>query len=160
MALSEHIRNELLSFNSGEPIIVTPCSTNNDCALYSLTMFVRTIADPAPVFIKSVQLILRFPEAFPHDSPIVNLNNTQLFHPNFTADGEWASNSMAINETISDYIMRLVRNIQFKEIDMEHIANRNAMAWFNRKRDSGIFPTDIINYRYKPSITIYKINGE
>ena len=158
MALTEQEKRELLSFNTGEPIVVTTCDSLNDYDEYSVIVFIRTITDPTPQYIKSVQLKIVFSKYYPNDPPIVRLFKTRLFHPNFSANGIWLCNAMRIKETISDYLMRLVRTMQFKEIDVECVADRNAMAWYNKMKSNDIFPTDKINYAIKPRISVIKIN--
>jgi len=156
MVLPEQTIKELLSFNSGEPIIITPCSIDGDCKDYSVIAYVRTITNHTPAYINSVQLVMSFPISYPDESPNVKLNGTQLFHPNFTAEGQWVSNYLNPNETISEYIMRLTRTLQFKDIDKWNVGNRNAMAWYNRRKNDGTFPTDNIEYRAKPRISILR----
>lgn len=158
MALSEEEKRELLSFNTGEPIVVTPCDSSDDCDKYNIVIFVRTIADPTPQYIESVQLTILYSASYPNESPSVRLCKTQLFHPNFTGNGMWISNAIQDGETISKYLMRLIRTLQFKEIDIKNIADRNAMAWYNKHRNGGIFPTDQINYNAKPRISIIRVN--
>ena len=158
MILSKQEKQELLSYNSGEPIIVTPIATSDESEEYKITMFVRTIKNPTPRYIDSVQLKLSFFQSYPRIPPCVYLYKTHLFHPNFTTEGVWLGNVIRDKETISDYLMRLIRTIQFKEIDLSHIADRNAMAWYNRKKNGGIFPTDKINYSARPRISIFRVN--
>jgi hypothetical protein len=59
----------------------------------------------------------------------------QMFHPNFTATGEWPDDSTHTNETMEAYLIRLVKVLQLKEINTDKIADRNAMAWYNKNRD-------------------------
>ena len=158
MALSEQEKRELLSFNTGEPIVMTSCDSSDNYDRYNVVAFIRSITDSSPQYTKSVQLSIDFPFSYPDVSPIVCLNRTQLFHPNFTAKGVWLSNKIQVHESLSEYLMRLIRVIQFKEIDLECIANRNAMAWYNKHKDSELFPTDKINYNAKPRISIININ--
>jgi len=65
---------------------------------------------------------------------------------------------MKNGEGISDYMIRLVRAIQFQEVSSEYVADRNAMAWYNKRKESGLFPTDSTIYQPKPKIRIIKIN--
>ncbi|MDR0918193.1 MAG: hypothetical protein LBM93_02935 [Oscillospiraceae bacterium] len=148
--------NELLSFNSGEPIIVTPCGTEQNFN-YDLVIFVKTLTNTQPTFVSSVSAVISL---ISQDGyyPFVKLKNTRIFHPNFTATGVWTGSNIMPSETVSDYLMRLVKVLQFKEIDVENIGNRNAMAWYNKNVSTGIFPTDPINYHTKSRISIIQVN--
>ena len=158
MLLNENQKNELLSFNDGKPIIVVPSTISDEINDFDLIIFVRTISQSIPTYVKSVRIRLSFSLHSPIEHPHVYLLQDQLFHPNFTAEGKWLSSELKCNEALSDYLMRLVRVLQFKEIDIENIANRNAMAWYNKNRGTGMFPTDIINYAVKTQITILNKN--
>jgi hypothetical protein len=158
MALSSKERQELLSFNTGEPIIVVPNNALEEYEAYMVVIYVRTVSDCKPSFVKSVQLKMKIPLAYPSESPLISLHGIKLFHPNFTADGIWLGSAIQENETISECLLRLVRTIQFKAINTEHIGNRNAMAWYNKMKDSDIFPTDKVNYHPKPRISIIRVN--
>jgi len=158
MALSEKEHHELLAFNTGKPIIITPTNALSEFFEYDVVIYVRTISSSTPNFIRAVQLKMKFSSTYPAAPPLVCLFRTALFHPNFSVDGNWCGNVIEENESLSDYMLRLVRVIQFKEINPEQIANRNAMAWYNRMKDSELFPTGNINYNAKPRISIIKIN--
>ena len=158
MPIIDRQRQDLLSFNNGKPLIITLRETTDGCDSFNVSVFVRTISSPTPKFTNSVSLMLSFPADFPTTSPIVQLFQCQLFHPNFTDHGEWLNSNLENNESLSDYLMRLIRVLQYKEIDTINIANRNAMAWYNKTKGRGIFPTDIINYSFKPHISIFRIN--
>lgn len=151
-------KRELCSFCTGEPIIATLCAITENVEEYNLLIFVRSISDSIPTYIQSVRLHFFLPIKYPDASPVVKLYKTQLFHPNFSASGEWMDNIMRQDETLEDYLMRLIRVLQFKEINAEKVADRNAMAWYNKNIGSGLFPTDKINYNTKPRITVKKIN--
>jgi len=156
MQLTEKQKNELLAFNNGNPIIVTPSNLSEGYCDFDLTIYVRTISKPTPVYVKSIQMRLSFTSRLQIEQPHTYLLQGQLFHPNFTAEGKWSSSALQHNETLSNYLMRLIRVLQYKEIDIENVANRNAMAWFNKNKNIGMFPTDIINYSVKPQITILR----
>ena len=157
--LMEQIERELLSFRTGEPVIVEPGSVSEEGKVYNLTVFVRSLSDDTPRFVQSVQLSMFLSPAFPSTPPTVVLRNTRLFHPNFTADGEWTDNEVREGESISDYLLRLVQTLQFKHIRQDRIGNRNAMAWYNKNKASGLFPTDKVSYYPKPCIKIIRRNG-
>lgn len=157
--LVEEVRREVLSFCTGEPIIATLSAETEDLDEYNLLIFVRSISDCTPTYLQSVRLHLFLPKKYPEVSPTVKLYKAKLFHPNFSASGEWMDNVMRQNETIEEYLMRLIRVLQFKEINVDKVADRNAMAWYNKNIDSGIFPTSGINYKVKPHIVIKKINN-
>ena len=153
------MNHSISSFCTGEPIIATLHTASERFEEYNLLIFVRSISDYIPTYIQSVQLRLTVPVKCPDVTPEVKLHGTRLFHPNFTAAGEWADSSMRQDETMEDYLMRLIRVLQFKEINAEKVADRNAMAWYNKKIGSGMFPTDMINYNVRPHITIKRINS-
>ena len=156
MSITDRQRDELLSFNDGKPFIVT--QQDNLDGIFNVLAFVRSIASPKPEYINSVSLVMSFPAAFPVESLRIQLNQCRLFHPNFTDNGRWLGSDLENNETLSEYLIRLMRNIQYKEIYIEHIANRNAMAWYNAHKESGFFPTESINYSTRPRISIHRIN--
>lgn len=150
------IRQTLLSFCRGEPIITTLIAVDEHYDEYNLQIFVRSISDYKPTYIQSVQLRLLLPIDNPYSSPIIRLHRCELFHPNFSASGEWSDNTIRQDETMEDYLMRLVRVLQYKEINADKVSNRNAMAWYYNQICRGIFPTDRINYNLKPRIVIKK----
>lgn len=158
MTLTADQRDELLTFNNGKPLIVTKRESPGGDELFSVLAFVRSVSSPTPEYTEAVSLSLSFPEAFPAAPPAVRLSQGLLFHPNFTGDGRWSGSALENNETLSEYLMRLVRCLQYKEIYADMVANRNAMAWYNKHRDAGIFPTDPINYWVKPRISIHRVN--
>jgi ubiquitin-protein ligase len=158
MSITVSQREELLSFNDGNPLIVTPHESSDCIESFNILAFVRTISSPAPKYISSVSLLLLVPATFPAETPAVQLSQCRTFHPNFTDDGRWLGSELENNESLSAYLMRLIRVLQYKEIDTENIANRNAMAWYNAHRGLGTFPTDPINYLLKPRIAIHRIS--
>ena len=161
MPITEHQKQELLLFNDGKPLIVTAQDLSDNNNEFSLTVYIRTISSPTPEFIKAVSLLVFFSADFPKEEPNVRLFRCQLFHPNFTDTGEWLGSTMCENESLSEYLMRLVRVLQYKNIDTECVGKRNAMAWYNKNKEKGLLPTDIINYSVKPikpQITILRLN--
>lgn len=148
---------ELCSFTSGEPVIATLRDSDESHAEFSLLIFVRSISDFVPTYTDNVELLITLSEEYPNISPQVRLSRGKLFHPNFTAEGKWVDNELRPGETIESYILRLVRVLQFKEIASHAIGNRNAVAWYNKNADSGLFPSDRINYHEKPRIRIKKM---
>jgi len=158
MTITKDQRQELLSFNDGKPLIITMQKTSYGSDSFNITAFVRAIISPVPEYTNSVCLLLSLPFFYPNENPEVWLKQCKLFHPNFTDEGKWMGSSLHRNESFSDYLMRLIRVLQYKDINTEHIANRNAMAWYNKNRETEIFPTDIINYSIKPRISILSVN--
>ena len=158
MPITQKQRDELLSLNDGKPFIITQKDSLENHEEFSVLAFVRTITSPVPQYIDSVSLLLSFPSTFPIEAPLMYLSQCRLFHPNFTDDGQWLSSKLENNESLSEYLMRLIRILQYKEIDTENVANRNAMAWYNKHKGSDLFPTDPINYSAKPRISIHRIN--
>jgi len=158
MAITQNQRDELLSLNDGNPFIITQKDSSEDHEDFSVLVFVCTTTSLTPKFVDSVSLLLSFPSAFPLEAPLMYLSQCRLFHPNFTDNGQWLGAKLRNNESLSEYLMRLIRVLQYKEIDKENVANRNAMAWYNKHRGSKLFPTDPINYSVKPRISIHRIN--
>ena|GEM_PF-6716202 len=113
----EKARSDLLSYCTGEPLIVTLSSATDVGDEYNLQVFVRSIADFTPSYIKSVQLRLFLPTDYPNSSPRIKLYKTKLFHPNFSASGDWLDNNIHLDEAMDDYLMRIVRTLQFKELN-------------------------------------------
>lgn len=158
MSMTIDQKTELLSYKDGKPLIITQRDGSNDNELFSLLAFVRSVSSPAPDFTSSVSMLLSLPATFPTDSPMVHLSQGRIFHPNFTDDGRWLGSELLNNESLSEYLMRLIKVLQYKEIDTEKIANRNAMAWYNAHRGANVFPTDPINYSARSRILIHRIN--
>ena len=158
MPITDEQKQALLSFNDGKPLVITGRESTDGRDEFQVSAFVRTISSPTPDFIGSVTLSLSFPANFPTVNPTVQLLQCRLFHPNFSDDGIWIGSNLESNESLSDYLMRLIWVLQYKKIDTKNIANRNAMAWYNKRIGSGIFPTDIINYSVKTKISILRIN--
>jgi hypothetical protein len=94
------------------------------------------------------------PLDFPNQSPTVRLLECELLHPNFAKSGEWTGSDLRTGELFEDYLLRLVRVLQYKEIDVDNIGDRNAMAWYNKHKNGTVFPTDSINYSPRPRIAI------
>jgi len=158
MSITQNQRDELLSLNDSKPFIITQKDSSEDHENFSVQVFVRTTISSAPKFVDSVSMLLSFPSAFPIKAPLICVGQCRFFHPNFTDDGQWLEAKLENNESLSEYLMRLIRVLQYKEIDTENVANRNAMAWYNKHRGSDLFPTDPINYSVKPRISIHRIN--
>jgi len=151
-------REELLSFNDGNPFIITQKDNSDGNEKFGVLVFVRTISSPKPEYTSSIPLLLSFSPAFPIEPATIQLDQCQFFHPNFTDDGYWVDAELRNEESLFEFLMRLVRVLQYKDINVKHIANRNAMAWYNSHKNTDLFPTDAINYSAKPRISIHKIN--
>lgn len=157
MAISDRQREELLALNDGNPFIVIERKNMNGYAEYGVTLFVRTIASPAVDYLDSVIFSLTFTPNFPDEPPILCLDHGRLFHPNFTDDGKWVSSALLPNESVHAYLMRLARTLEFKEIDIAKLANRNALAWYNDQIERGVFPLNF-GHGNIPAIRIYRTN--
>lgn len=159
MPLSNSQRNELLSMNDGVPFIITEHSRDNDLETFSVILYVRTVASPGPVYTESVHFILSFSSDYPDVPPVLKLKEGRIFHPDFTDDGIWTDDLFDRDESIGEYLRRLVRTLEYRESDIAKTANRNAVAWYNSMKDTGLFPIDQDNSRQSPPrITILKTN--
>lgn len=158
MSITIEQKTELLSYKEGKPFIITQRDGSCGNDIFSILAFVRTVSTPVPVYTDSVSMTLTIPTSFPTEAPMIRLTQGKLFHPNFTDDGFWIGSGLENNESVYEYLMRLVRTLQYKEIDRKKIANRNAMAWYNANKETNIFPTDTFNYSVSPRISIQRIN--
>jgi len=152
------VTRELLTYCDGSPLIIVRDEEKAYDAVLKLIAYVKTVENPEKPFVNAVSLSMRMDNKEQKLVPTVRTDSCRLFHPNFTDDGLWCCAEFEPNETVSSYLERLVRNLQFKHIDDNRIGNRNAMAWYHRKKNSGLFPTDPINYHFKPQINILHIN--
>lgn len=150
----EAARRELAEHSTGRPIIASFIGPADDGFRYELLIYVRTIEDHAMRTTNSVRIGMVIPSDFPNQSPCVHLIECGLYHPNFTRSGEWVGNVLHEQESFEEYLLRLVRVLQYKNIDASSIGDRNAMAWYNKHNDGTVFPTDRINYRPRPRIKI------
>ncbi|MBQ7593729.1 MAG: hypothetical protein IJU48_05180 [Synergistaceae bacterium] len=128
--MRKSILAEMAKFQHGDPVIAVPVDISGDLMKYSLTIYVKTIEDCRPVFINSVSLMIEINADYPEVSPIVKLNGTKLFHPNFTISGFWTDNEVRPGETLSEYILRLAGALEFKQINTSKPGNHNASAWY------------------------------
>lgn len=149
---------ELESFKTGEPLIITRSGFDEEGYVYSIIAYIHTIDDWTPQYTDSVHMRMFLPFTYPINSPNVKVLSKGFFYPNFTADGVWADGEINENESIFDYLSRLILALQYKDISTTAIGNRNVMGWYNREKGKNIFPTDKINYNHTMRIQILNRN--
>lgn len=113
---------------------------------YLLTVNVRTIIGPKPVFRDRHELRLVLPRDYPQHAPqTYMLTQPSAFHPNwYMTDSRWCYGTWNISEPLAHYVLRCVRSLQYDpEITNENSpANVSAGQWYMRHLYSGLFPCD------------------
>ena len=142
------------SFNTGEPLIISRSGFNEDGYYYSVIAYVRTIADQTLRYIDAVNMQLFLPFTYPVEPPCIKVLSNDFFHLNFSADGLWTDSCCYRDESINDYLYRLILSLQYKIINNTVLGNRNAVGWYNSQKEKNIFPTDKINYKQQKLIQI------
>ncbi len=112
---------------------------------YRLKVNVRSIIDHSPQYRESHEIHLELPDRYPIDAPKANMiSKPVIFHPNWFADSRWCYGTWDIAEGLGDYVMRMVRTLQYDmTITNENSpANTSAKDWYVSNRNRGIFPCD------------------
>lgn len=113
---------------------------------YILTVKVRTIIGPGPVYRDEHQLQVTLPSDYPASAPeIVMLTKPQPYHPNWFESGRrWCYGTWDMAEGLGHHIVRMIRTLQYDtEITNEKSpANAHANEWYIKNRNGGFFPCD------------------
>jgi len=115
---------------------------------YLITVNVRTIIGAGkgmPQYRESSIISVTLPADYPRGKPKTLMKSSQQpFHPNWWPDGRWCEGSWAMSEGLGDYVIRMVKTLQFDpDITNEHSpANGDAKIWYILRKNSGIFPCD------------------
>lgn len=114
---------------------------------YLLTVRVRTIVHPHPRYRDAHQIRVILPRDYPMRPPAAfMLTKPWAYHPNWYAtDGRWCYGSWSITESLAQYVLRMVRSLQYDmEITNENSpANAEANRWYKLNRSvPGLFPCD------------------
>ena len=116
---------------------------------YEVTIKVRSIIDSKPSYRNTHVVRIVLPENYPNSSssgPQAKMvTKPQPFHPNWYTEGRWCHGYWAVSEGLGEYVIRMIRTLQFdKEItNPSSPANPAAATWYreslNRKN---LFPCD------------------
>ncbi|MBD5525399.1 MAG: hypothetical protein HDR04_13475 [Lachnospiraceae bacterium] len=101
----------LESYKTGEPFIITRSGFDEDGYLYAIVAYVRTVDDWTLRYIDAVHMRLFLPFTYPVDVPRVKVLRKGFFQSNFTADGGWIDSDSCKDESIYDYLSRLILDL-------------------------------------------------
>jgi ubiquitin-protein ligase len=112
---------------------------------YRLTVNVRSIKGEGPQYRDQHEITVELPEGYPNAKPMTKMiSKPVVYHPNWWADGRWCEGYWDIAEGLGDYVIRMIRTLQYDpEITNENSpANSEAKGWYLANRNRGIFPCD------------------
>jgi len=115
---------------------------------YKITVNVRTITgvgSGSPRYRDTSVIIVTLPADYPRGKPKTLMQSSpKPFHPNWWPDGRWCEGTWSMSEALGDYVIRMVKTLQFDpDITNEHSpADGDAKTWYVLKRNSGLFPCD------------------
>lgn len=139
---------ELMSMR-GSVLDVKPISgTPPYVDAYELTIHVRSIVGPEPMYRDVHKVHLSLPAGYPmSDFPrAVMLSKPYPYHTNWFKNGAWCYGSGShCTEGLGNFVVRLIQTLQFDEnlIDTNSAANLDASNWYKRhRRIPGLFPCD------------------
>lgn len=115
---------------------------------YKITVNVRTIigiGSDAPQYRDSSVVMVSLPPDYPMKPPkTVMVSSPQPFHPNWYTSKNWCHGTWMISEALGDYVIRMVKTLQFDSYisNPDSPANSEANSWYKSKQSSGLFPCD------------------
>ena|ERR1700694_285185 len=112
---------------------------------YELIVSVRTIIGPEPSYRDRHVLNLQLPSDYPNAPPLITMTTRpQPFHPNWFANGRWCHGQSSIAEGLGNFVIRMVRTLQYDtEItNPDSPANAEARDWYRTNLRRGWFPCD------------------
>lgn len=112
---------------------------------YEIIINVRGIVDPTPNYLNSHKVILTIPSNYPQAPPTVIMVSKLIYHPNWYPNGMWCSGRYSMLEGLGDFVIRMVRTIQY-DLDITnrrgHDNRAEEFSWFLSNLESGLFPCD------------------
>lgn len=115
---------------------------------YRITVNVRTIIgveNHSPKYRYSSVVLITLPPDYPRGKPQTKMvSSPQPFHPNWWPDQRWCEGAWFMSEALGDYVIRMVKTLQFDpDITNEHSpANAEARDWYVSNKYLEIFPCD------------------
>lgn len=116
---------------------------------YLLTVHVRTIIGiegETPQYQDASEIRLTLPFKYPIRPPkIVMVSSSAPFQPNWWQEQKmWSYGAWSRAESMGDFVIRLVRLLQFDmdEINEKSPSNQKANTWYIAQKHSGLFPCD------------------
>ena len=133
-----NIRGELVTWevlNGVEPYVES----------YKVTVNVKSIINSTPKYRNKHVITIELPSEYPRSSPLaVMTTSPPPFHPNWYEDGNWCHGTWNFDEGLGQFVVRLIRTLQFDPdiTNPKSAANSPAKIWYMKNRNSGIFPCD------------------
>lgn len=113
---------------------------------FEITFNIRSIISSRPEYREQHVVKLKIPRSYPDTSPeIIMLTQPFIFHPNWYRDGRYCHGTWSLMESLSEYVIRCARTLQFHEqiTNINSPANGDAKDFY--RRNSSLFPTDTQN---------------
>ncbi len=97
--------------------------------------------------------------AYPDVAPTVDFKlSGPIFHPNFWDDGPLCyGNKWSRNTTLSEFVIDIVKMMQYEIVNIDSPANKNANSWYKKNKDK--IPKIIKKIPFPPPIDDIKIEG-
>ena len=116
---------------------------------YELTVNIRTIVgfdeNKRPIYRETSVIRLYLNADYPTSAPDIRMVNTPFpFHPNWWTSGRWAHGAWKINESLGEFVHKMIKSLQYEPVMTNPAtpANREAADWYIKNKDSGWFPCD------------------
>ncbi len=92
----------------------------------------------------SCKIRITLSDIYPKVAPIAVMIEPKIFNPNWFSSGRWCCGKYYSKESLGDFVIRMIRSIQFDPIitNPNSPANKEAAKWYIENIDRGIFPTD------------------
>lgn len=115
---------------------------------YELTVYVRSVIGidgNRPLYQNKHTFHISLAADYPKTAPTIRtVSGHRIFHPNWYTDGYWCYGTWRISEGLAEYIIRMIKTLQYdKDITNENsAANTVANRWYLANKNSGLFPCD------------------
>jgi len=116
---------------------------------YEITINVHTIysvdSSGRPLHRESNVVHLTIHNDYPTVAPMVRMITTPApYHPNWYTDGRWCYGSWNPTESLGDYVIRMIKTLQYDSFitNENSPANSAARDWYIANKNSGWFPCD------------------
>lgn len=115
---------------------------------YRITVNVRTIigaSGDVPVYRDTSVMTISLPPDYPRQAPKIIMESVPPpFHTDWYTNGRWSYGRWFVSESLGDFVIRMVKSLQFDPSSVcEHApSNYDAARWYIANKTSGLFPCD------------------
>ena len=113
---------------------------------FKITFNIRSVVSSGPEYREKHEAKLIIPDGYPHTAPeMIMLTKPFVFHPNWYRDGRWCPGNWIMTESLSDFVLRGARTLQFHGLITNPSSSANGDAKDFYLRNKSLFPTDTKN---------------